>query len=198
MGAPKGDAMNGDRGAGISNFIEGISGGNGALLVALSVLLLALLAFIALVDRRPAYRRGRFLTANEKRFLSVLDEAVGEGFRVFAQVRLAELVDVDLRVRNSKRRAAMNKVFGKSIDFVICNSTTLEPVAAIELDDRTHALPHRRERDIFVDAVFGEIGIPLLRARARRAYSVAMLEPMLREAGVVRMARPDLRSIERG
>ncbi|WP_198033035.1 DUF2726 domain-containing protein [Methylosinus sp. PW1] len=157
------------------------------------LLILAVVAFIG--SRRPAYRRGRFLTPNEKRFLCVLDEAVGGGYRVFAQVRLAELVDVDLSATSAKRRAAMNKVFGKSIDFVICDSASLEPIAAIELDDRTHALPHRRERDIFVDAVFGEIGIPLLRARARRAYTVAALQTLLREAGVVKTARSGLRTI---
>jgi hypothetical protein len=164
-------------------------------LALLGVLILIAVALIHLGQRGTAYRRGRFLTPNEKRFLAVLDEAVGGGYRVFVQVRLAELVDVDLKANNSKRRAAMNKVFGKSIDFVICDSASLEPVVAIELDDRTHALPHRRERDTFVDAVFSEIGIPLLRARARRAYSVAALETLLREAGVAKTARSGLRTI---
>ncbi|WP_024882347.1 DUF2726 domain-containing protein [Methylosinus sp. LW3] len=162
-------------------------------LALLGVLILAVVAFLG--ARRPAYRRGRFLTPNEKRFLAVLDKALGEGYRVFVQVRLAELVDVDSRASNSKRRAAMNKVFGKSLDYLICDAASLEPIAAIELDDRTHALPHRRERDIFVDAVFSEIGIPLLRARARRAYSVAALETLLREAGVITTSRSGLRTI---
>jgi hypothetical protein len=164
--------------------------------VAMALVVIVILAFVAFINsRRPAYRRGRFLTPNEKRFLTVLDEAVGARYRVFAQVRLADLVDVDLRASNSKRRAAMNKVFGKSIDFVICEAAGLEPVAAVELDDRTHALPHRRERDAFVDAVFSEIGIPLLRARARRAYSVAAVETLLREAGVITTSRSGLRTI---
>ena len=162
----------------------------------LALIGLILLVIVALIgSRRPAYRRGRFLTPNEKRFLAVLDEAVGQDYRVFAQVRLAELVDVDLSATSAKRRAAMNKVFGKSIDYLICDASSLEPIAAIELDDRTHALPHRRERDTFVDAVFSEIGIPLLRARARRAYSVAALETLLREAGVITTSRSGLRTI---
>lgn len=188
--------MNGG-GAGMGAGLEALSRNNGAILIALGILAVLLLASLASHGRRPAYRRGRFLTANEKRFLRALDEAVGEGYRVFVQVRLAELVDVELKARDTMRRAAMNKVFGKSVDFVICNCATMEPVAAIELDDRTHALPHRRDRDIFVDRVFAEIGIPLLRARARRAYSVAMLETMLSEAGVCRSARPRLELIER-
>lgn len=76
----------------------------------------------------------------------------------------------------------MNKVFGKSIDFVICDAVILEPVAAIELDDRTHALAHRRERDgmkarsnVEISAIHirpvlcrsRDVGCPLWRGRRR-------------------------------
>src|SRR5208282_609478 len=43
--------------------------------------------------RRVGYRRGRFLSANEKCFLRALDVALGRDYRAFAQVRLAELAD---------------------------------------------------------------------------------------------------------
>jgi hypothetical protein len=39
------------------------------------------------------YQRGRFLTANEKSFLMTLDAALGQNYRAFAQVRLAELAN---------------------------------------------------------------------------------------------------------
>ena len=60
----------------------------------------------------------------------------------------------------------------KSVDFVICDVWTLDPVAAIEVNDRSHFLPERHDRDAFVNAVFAEIGLPLLRV-AKRTYSVA-------------------------
>ena len=72
----------------------------------------------------------------------------------------------------------------KSIDFVICDVMTLEPVAAIEVDDRSHFLPERRQRDAFVNAVFREIGVPLLRAPAKRAYSVHELRTLCARAGL--------------
>lgn len=154
------------------------------LLALAGILSLVCLALLSARGRRASYRRGGFLTANEKAFLQALDQALGKDFRVFAQVRLADLVEVENRGSEAQRRAALNKVFAKSIDFVICEARTVEPVAAIELDDRTHALPHRRERDRLVDAVFAEIGVPLLRARARRFYSVAMVEALLGEGGL--------------
>ena len=155
-----------------------------ALLVALVVL--ALLGFWASEmrrARRARYRRGRFLSANEKAFLRALDRALGEGYRVFAQVRLAELADVEANTRDELGRAALSKVFGKSVDFVICEAASCEPVVAIELDDRSHLLPQRRERDAFVNEVFNEIGLPLLRIVASRDYCVPVLRETLAAAG---------------
>ena len=36
---------------------------------------------------------------------------------------------------------------------MLCDPTTLRPIAAIELDDATHLQPYRIERDAFVDDV---------------------------------------------
>ncbi len=130
------------------------------------------------------YRRGRFMTANEKCFLPVLEDALGANYRVFAQVRLAEIVDVTARVGGARRQAALNKVFGKSVDFVICSAGTLDPVAVLEVDDRTHLRFDRQRRDAFVNAVFAEIGLPLVRVGARMEYSVWGLRKTLALAGV--------------
>jgi hypothetical protein len=70
----------------------------------------------------------------------------------------------------------------KSVDFVICDVLTFDPVAAIEVDDRSHLLPQRRGRDALVNAVFAEIGLPLLRVKARRTYSVAELRALFAHA----------------
>ena len=158
-----------------------------------AALIVAALGFLLVPSRggllfgRPArapYRRGRCLSANEKCFLGALDAALGGGYRVFAQVRLADLVIVEEKFSEARRRAALNQVFGKSIDFIICQAGTFEPVAAIEVDDRTHLLPARRDRDVRVDAVFREIGLPLLRVRARPSYSAAGLCKLLAAAGI--------------
>ena len=133
---------------------------------------------------RAGYQRGRFLTTNEKSFLMTLDAALGRNYRAFAQVRLAELVSPTLGANPASRRQALNGVMAKSVDFVICDVLTLDPVAAIEVDDRSHLLPERQQRDAFVNAVFLEIGLPLMRVKARRAYSVDELRVMCARAGL--------------
>jgi hypothetical protein len=130
------------------------------------------------------YQRGRFLTTNEKSFLMTLDAALGRNYRAFAQVRLAELVSPTLGANPASRRQALNGVMAKSVDFVICDVLTLDPVAAIEVDDRSHLLPERQRRDAFVNALFLEIGLPLMRVKARRAYSVDELRAMCARAGL--------------
>jgi hypothetical protein len=133
---------------------------------------------------RAPYRLGRFLSPNEKCFLAALDAALGGGYRVFAQVRLADLVIVEEKYSEARRRAALNRVFAKSIDILICRAGSFEPVAAIEVDDRTHLLSARRDRDALVNTVFREIGLPLLRVRARRAYSAESIGAVLAAAGI--------------
>ena len=125
------------------------------------------------VGSRSGYQRGRFLSANEKIFLRTLDAALGRNYRAFAQVRLAELTNPVDSANVRLRRRALNAVMAKSVDFVICDVLTLDPVVVIEVDDRSHLLPERRDRDAFVNAVFAEIGLPLVRVKAQRSYSVA-------------------------
>lgn len=141
-------------------------------------------------DSRVGYRQGRFLSANEKSFLRALDVAIGRDYRAFAQVRLAELAEPALSGNATLRRRALNGVIAKSVDFVICDGLSLDPVAVIEVDDRSHLLLERRERDAFVNAVFAEIGLPLLRVTARRTYSVADLRALCAGAGLITLPQP--------
>ncbi len=134
------------------------------------------------VGSRLGYQRGRFLSANEKIFLRTLDVALGPSYRAFAQVRLAELANPAQSANDHLRRRAHNAVMAKSVDFVVCDVLTLDPVAAIEVDDRSHLLPERRDRDAFVNVVFAEIGLPLLRVKAQRTYSVAELRVLFAQA----------------
>lgn len=39
----------------------------------------------------------------------------------------------------------------------------MKPLAAIELDDKTHNQPERRRRDMFVNSIMSSANMPLLR-----------------------------------
>jgi hypothetical protein len=129
------------------------------------------------------YCRGRFLSQNEKEFLRKLDRVVGARYRVFVQVRLADLVGVEAGNRKARWKA-LSQVFGKSVDFVICNRTTLDPVMVIEVDDRSHEAADRRRRDALVDRVCAEAGLSLVRVKARFSYGEGELVKKLQAAGL--------------
>ncbi len=98
-------------------------------------------------------------------------------------VRLAELVDVGAGGSPRARWKALSQVVGKSVDFVICDRWSLDPVMLLEVDDRSHRAPARRERDALVDSLCAEVGLPLVRVKARFAYSEDALLRALQASG---------------
>ena len=61
----------------------------------------------------------------------------------------------------------------------------MKPLCGIELDDSSHENDDRQERDQFVDTLFREAGLPLLRVPVRREYNTseiaALVAPYLKE-----------------
>ncbi|MEO0587119.1 MAG: DUF2726 domain-containing protein [Planctomycetota bacterium] len=119
----------------------------------------------------PYQARRYLLTKAERSFFGVLDQAVGNRYLVFAKVRLADLLQV--RTGTEGRQSHQNKIQSKHIDFVLCDPNTVEIVACVELDDASHNRKDRQERDLFVDRALVAAGLPLIRFRAQRTYSVA-------------------------
>ena len=138
--------------------------GAGGVLILLGVVLTVLLG-------APRYEpQASLFTPAEWVFFRALDGAVGADFRVFAKVRIADLVTPKKSINRRAGWRAFRKVSSKHVDFVIVDRRTGEIHAAVELDDRSHAQQDRQARDAFVDRVFAQAGIPLLRIPASRGY----------------------------
>ena len=115
------------------------------------------------------------LTAAERSFFGVLQQAIASDYQIFAKVRLADIVRP---VRNPSRsgwQSAFNRITGKHVDFVLCDKERISVVAVIELDDRTHERLDRGIRDNLVDAALTDAAIPILRISARQNYSPAQI-----------------------
>lgn len=113
------------------------------------------------------------LSPAERSFFGVLQQAVASNYQIFAKVRLADIVKP---VRNPSRsgwQSALNRITGKHVDFVLCDTARLGIVAVIELDDRSHQRFERGMRDSLVDSALKDARIPILRVPARHAYSAA-------------------------
>ena len=107
-----------------------------------------------------------FLTASEHEFYNVLGQAVGKDYRIFAQVHLPTIIEHKIVGQNWK--AAFSHINQKSVDFVLCDKDNISPVLAIELDDKSHERPDRVERDIVVERILQQAGVPLLRIEHSR------------------------------
>ena len=138
----------------------------------LTVLAVLLALFAAGMIRRPELfpyqKREAIVTRNELLFYRELQVAIDGQWAIFAMVRIADLIKV--KSGTQKRQSWQNKINCKHIDFVICDQHYLEPVLAIELDDRSHQRADRARRDEFVNAAFESAGLPLLRIKAAREY----------------------------
>lgn len=107
------------------------------------------------------------VTKNEMHFYTALRHAVGTEFTVAPKVRLADIITCQ---EKAWRLGYGRLIAQKHIDFLLCDPATLRVVLALEVDDRTHARPERRLRDLFVDRALGAAGVPLVRVQAAASY----------------------------
>ena len=121
-------------------------------------------------------------SAAERSFLGVLDQAAGPEYRVFGKVRVADIAAVKPGLSNSARQGAVNRIGSKHFDFIVCRSTDLSVVCAVELNDKSHASKRAQASDEVKRNVCRAIGLPLFEVTAKCAYSVSELQAQLASA----------------
>lgn len=154
--------------------------------LAIILLLFLLLRFVfpRLLGRSgPVYaRRDSLFTPAELRFLETLRRALPEELEIFGKVRIADVLTPLERLDPKAWRSAFVRITGKHLDFVLCERESGHLVCAIELNDRSHALPDRQERDRFIVQACAEAGLPLLQIPAARSYDAHALRRLILEA----------------
>jgi hypothetical protein len=158
------------------------------------VVLAVVMAFVlfALVQKKapgsaskigyPYQSGGPLFSAAERSFLGVLDSAVGPEYRVFGKVRVADVASVRSGLGNAARQGALNRIAAKHFDFVVCRATDMAVVAAIELNDRSHASQRAQARDDLLANVCRAIQLPLLTVAAKPAYAIPELQAQFHAA----------------
>lgn len=116
-------------------------------------------------DYSNAYQRKLLLTKNEwKNYMSMRQQLEGEGLRICPKVRLLDLIEPKKCSNAKERRALLNKIQSKHVDFTICDEK-LNVLLVLELDDSSHEAESRRQRDLFVDSVLTGAGYQILHVR---------------------------------
>lgn len=110
------------------------------------------------------------VTEAEQEFLKVLEEVVGDSYRIVPQVPLSGIVKPKDSNSHYTNYHDFNKISAKKIDFVLYNKETWAPVLAIELDDRSHLKWKRTQRDMFVNELMEGVGLSILHIRTSYVY----------------------------
>ncbi len=117
--------------------------------------------------------REAVLTKAELRFYKAFKAYKNDSNPIFCKVRLA---DIFTPIANGKNyMPAFNKISAKHVDFIVCDRETAKPLYAIELDDKSHLSAKVMERDKFVNSVFSQTSLKLIRVQVKKEYTTAYL-----------------------
>lgn len=121
-------------------------------------------------DLSSLYEKKTYLlTQNELKFYKLLKNITDKNnLNLFSQVALYEII----KYKNIKD---FNKIKSKTIDFVITDSNCKIKLC-IELDDPTHIKENRQKRDEFINKLFKDLDIKLLRIPTQNYYNIKELE----------------------
>mgnify|MGYP005944110285 CR=1 FL=1 len=111
-----------------------------------------------LTEREVSFMKGLFRIVDMKRWY------------LCPQVRVADIVQLNGNIRPRSRQwwQLFRMVSQWHVDVVIVERRSFSIVAAVELDDASHLRPERRRRDILLEEVLRQAGIPLLRSQVYR------------------------------
>jgi len=144
------------------------------------LILLGILAFVVKVVlpglgtaqvALPYQKEPALFTPAECSFLAVLEQALGDRYRVLGKVRLADVIRVKSGLSGSARQQAFNRIQSKHLDFVVCDPNDLSIQFVVELDDSSHQQSRRQARDEFLDKALGVAGVPVFHFPVKRAYA---------------------------
>ena len=134
-------------------------------------------------------RKDFIMTRAEHECYAALVAEMGASYYFFPQIHLDAIV-YPKNTRND-RLYAFRHINQKSVDFVACSKKDLRPLFAIELDDRTHNLPKRIERDKEVERILHGAGMPLIRIENRGRFDQKELAQFVQN-GIDNFARQPL------
>jgi hypothetical protein len=146
----------------------------------------------------------RLLNDEQIRFLEVLEQAVGTDHRVLVRVPLTDVITLDDdQLRGRALDAAQARLDGRQFSFLVCTHAALEPVCAVELDEPSSGRTRLPRRDLQLDAICEQAGLPLLRVASQLTYHVAdiglqfdaLFEPPVSARGA---REPELESLMSG
>ena len=133
-------------------------------------------------ENKLHYKKKTYLTTkNELKLYNILMDICDKyNLTVFTQVVLYELIEINDKPYSKNHSKYFNKIRSKSIDFVIADKKTTKIRLCIELDDFSHKQKKRKNRDEFINTLFKDLDINLLRLPVTNFYDINKIESTIR------------------
>ena len=151
-------------------------------------------------DSGPCQRQNILLTPAEKSFFSMLEKSVSKKARVFAKVRLDEILKPSFETGQLNRTPIFNRIKSKVVDFVVCSHDDLSILGAIELNVETEKNSSGKHKanfleNYYIDNHFASAQIPFLRLSAEKTHSIEEIKTLLVECLVLPRSEEGAESI---
>jgi len=130
------------------------------------------------VNYQPYEKKRYFFTVTELKFHELLKGIIGDNYYIFPKVRICDIIEP----KNKGKYADFNRIKSKHVDFLICTKDPITSKIIVELDDRSHNVPIRQERDGFVDEIFANSGIPIVHIKVQYEYNKEEVTKRILEA----------------
>lgn len=153
-----------------------------AIIVLMIILLVVAAAAIRVTQAGtpfPYQKKQSLFSEPERAFMVKLEQAIGEEFRIINRVKLSDLVQVDEKTNDKNAQIARRKAAAKTLDFVLLDRRTLEPVAAIDLANTEQPGGHKAKADWFVRGALETVGLPHVRIKIKAGYRAAEIRECL-------------------
>jgi len=119
----------------------------------------------------PFERKTSVFTPAEKNFQNLVEQAMGEKYRIINRVKLSDIVTIRNGVSNRASQSAANNADNKYLDFVVCERNTMKLLGTIDLVD-TKGKGYKIKKDWFVSGALEAAAIPHLRIKVKANYTV--------------------------
>lgn len=123
-----------------------------------------------ITELQKYYRKKRYITTQNElnMYIKLLNICKKYNLILLTQVALYEIIEVNLPKDNKDYIKYFNKIKSKTIDFVIVDEDTTRIRLCIELDDYTHNYKNRIIRDEFINNLFKDLDISILRITSKQ------------------------------
>lgn len=110
-------------------------------------------------------------TPAEKNFQNLLEQAMGQKYRIINRVKLSDIVTIRQGVSNRASQSAAANADGKYLDFVICDRSTMKLLGVVDLVD-TQGRGYKVKKDWFVSGALEAASVPHLRIKVKANYTL--------------------------